>query len=480
MRAGIDIVRRSARRRALIGLAAMLAGAVIGYVAYNANSGLPFQHRYMLNVQVPDANRLIPGAEVRIAGVRVGEVLGTEAEPAASGEQPYSRVALALDPSAGPLPVDTTVEVRPASVLGLTYVDLRPGVSTDVIPSGGTLPLARARSTVDLTDLFQIFGGSAGRSFRASLRGLAGGLAGRGAELNATFGHLARLLRPFRDVAAALAAPATRLHGFLTAYERLANALAPAAGPLAGLVESGATTLGAFARERDALGAAIGIAPSAERATTVAFRRADPALRGLARLAVELRQAGQLLEPSLSEADATLRAARPTLRGLPRFSRRLRGALRALGRLLRDEVTSRSLVKLRDLTKPTNTVLDLLEPEQVYCNAIALWGIDFSSTFGALGAGVGPSLPNLVLTTAGARNESLQNATPSSNVGINPLPHENRNECEAGNEPWTGAQQLNNPPGYQSRTTRDTAPPPGVRALARRAGLLRDPAGVGP
>jgi hypothetical protein len=66
----------------------------------------------------------------------------------------------------------------------------------------------------------------------------------------------------------------------------------------------------------------------------------------------------------------------------------------------------------------------------------------------------------------------LQSARPASNLSLNPLPHENAQECEAGNETWSGRQQLNNPPGPQSASTRQTVPPPGVRTLAARAGLL--------
>lgn len=79
--------------------------------------------------------------------------------------------------------------------------------------------------------------------------------------------------------------------------------------------------------------------------------------------------------------------------------------------------------------------------------------------------------PNLVLTTAGANGEGTQNARPSNNLGLNPLPHENAHECESGNEPWNDKQQLNNPKGRQSKTSRPTVQPSGVPRLARKAGL---------
>jgi hypothetical protein len=128
---------------------------------------------------------------------------------------------------------------------------------------------------------------------------------------------------------------------------------------------------------------------------------------------------------------------------------------------------------LHDLLVPTNTVLSTVTPAQVDCNVLANWGQSWYAVFGQNGDGDGPALPDLTLTGLGARGEELQNPRPSANLGTNPLPHEDASQCEAGNEPWSGHQQLNNPPGLTSRTTHETEPPPGVMALARSAGLLK-------
>jgi virulence factor Mce-like protein len=464
--------RDASRWYAALGVTTILVLAAVGVIAYRANTGLPWESRYVVSVDVPDGNRLITSADVRIGGVRVGEVLSTQAMPRQGAAPPYARLKLALEHSAGPLPVDTTVQVRPASVLGLTYVDLRLGRSRRTIRGGGTLPVSAARSTVDLTDLLSIFDRSGARGFQGTMRGLSGGLAGRGGALGGALASTAGLLPPLTDVASVLASTPTRLAPFLRSYESTVQALAPISPRLAGLVSGAATTLRALAGERTALGAAIDAAPGAESATTVAFGRAQPALDGLARLAVDLRPAGRDLPTTLEAIDRTLSAGLAPLRAFPGFSTDLRTALRTLYTLARDPTTDGSLRKLDDLVAATNEVLTVAVPAQVDCNAIALWGQDFSSVFGAIGDGQGPSLPNLVLETAGASGEAIQNARPSSNLGLNPLPNETAGECESGNEPWTGKQQLNNPPGMQSRATKATVPPPGVTALARGAGLL--------
>lgn len=479
------MIRRSRRRRgnpALwftpLGVIAIVLVGAIAYIAYRANLGLPWQSRYEIFVQVPDADRLISAADVRIGGVLVGEVVSREAEPGKVGQPPYARLKLALSNSVGRLPVDSTVQVRPASVLGLTYVDLHLGHDRSTVPPGGTLPLARALPSADLTDLFDIFDRSAARSFQQATAGLAYGFAGRGAQVNAAIASTAHLLPAAQQVASTLSEPTTRLGLFLHAYQRFVGALSPVAAQFAELVADADITFGALAGVRPALGAAIDAAPAAERAVTIAFTAVRPALDGLAQLSSALRPAGRLLPRTLAQINTTLVAAVKPLRDLPSFARPLRSALRRLEAFARDPSTMGSLRKLHDLILPTNQVLAAFTPAQEFCDVLGLWGVNFSSTFGAVGDGVGPSLPNLVITGAGALGEELQNAKPSPNLATNPYPNEVQGDCESGNETFSGRQQLNNLPNFHSAANRWTTPPPGVTALAQAAGLLKPIPGI--
>jgi virulence factor Mce-like protein len=473
MRRGGSTRRREARWLPALGTAIVLVVAAIVYVAYTANRGLPFQSRYDVYVDVPNADRLISTADVRIGGVLVGEVLSVTAEHARARQPPYARIELALSHAVGRLPIDTTAQVRPESVLGLTYVDLHLGRSGRTIKPGGTLPISRALPSSDLTDLFDIFKGNASSSFRSALTGLAGGFAGRGSSLNLTIGSTSRLFVPLQAVSATLASPQADLSGFLSSYERTIGAVDPVATPLTGLVSNAATTFAALAGVRAKLGEATDLAPEAEAATTRAFIRVRPALDGLAKLAVELRPTGTLLPGTLAKLNPTLADGVLPLRELPGFSRPLGTALDELETFARDPNTTNSLRKLSDLIPPTTTVVSAFAAAQLNCDAVALYGINGSSAFGSLGDGEGPALTNVVLGTGGALGEELQNARPSPNVAINPLPHETADDCESGNETFSGHQQLLNLPNFHSTAGRSTTPPPGVLALARSAGLLK-------
>jgi virulence factor Mce-like protein len=455
-------------------LGVLVLGVVlaIGYVAYDANSGLPWQSRYRVTVEVHDALRLVRGSDVRIHGVLIGAVLSVEAQPGHGATPAYARLQLALDPSVGRLPDDTTVQVRPASALGLTYVDLRRGSGRRTIPDHGTLPLSQSRPTVDLPNLLDVFDHGAAAGFRRAIASSAYAVAGRGAQINSTIAATSRLVPALRQVSATLAARVTQLKPFLRDYHTLIAGLARVARPLAALIGDGAVALGAVAGARSALGAILDSAPAAEAVATQALVDARPGLESLAQVVLALRPAGGSLPPTLRRVDAALASGIAPLAELPALGARLRAALTALGRLSRAPGTAGALRKLLDLELPTAQVLSVLTPAQVRCNVLAMWGQYGSGAFLGFGTGQGPALGNLVVTGLGARGELLQSAAPAPNLAINPVPHENAKECEAGNEPWSGHRQLNNPPGLQRPSTRRTAPPPGVRALAARAGML--------
>jgi hypothetical protein len=188
----------------------------------------------------------------------------------------------------------------------------------------------------------------------------------------------------------------------------------------------------------------------------------------------DLTPASRVLKPALRSTAQALRAGVPALRRTSRLSHDLDTTFRALAPLVDDPSVGGALRKLRELVIPSLESLRPIAEAQLQCNSLGLYGETMGSLWSGVGVGDGPSMPTALVTTLGAQNEIFQNSHPSSNLGYNPEPHADANECESGNEPWTGKQSLGNPAGYQSKTTRTSVPPPGVRDLARRAGLLQE------
>jgi len=457
-----------------LGLLALAVVAIGGYISINALKGLPFESHYDVSVVVGDADRLIATDDVRIGDIRVGQVAGVVAEPGRPGQPPYAVVHLQLSPSVGRLPVDTAVQVQAASVLGATYVDLTPGHSHRTVPPGGTLPESQSRPTVDVTNLFQLFKGSAARSFQQSTADFAYGLAGRGADFNDTIASLSALMAPLTIVSQTLAAPATQLSRFITASDRAFAGLAPVSNELAGLFRGGAVTFAAFAAVPRAVAAAIEDAPPAEITGTAALQAIKPGLEDLARLMAAIAPSAPDLEPALTTLNQTFQTGTPALRHLPAFSRALQSALVALEQISRIPSTSGALRKLSELAVAFKAAIDPLEQAQIHCNVLPLSFLGISGFNGSLGTGDGPALTNTSIDNPGDSTDNEQSADVPPDGHINYRPEENGTECAAGNEPApAGSRDLTNPTGLPDRT-RSTSPPPGVLGLARKTGLLAE------
>ena len=67
----------------LVGAVTVLVAMIAVFLAYNANSGLPFVPTYDLKAEIPGGSNLVVGNEVRLGGFRVGR---GRADPARRGE----------------------------------------------------------------------------------------------------------------------------------------------------------------------------------------------------------------------------------------------------------------------------------------------------------------------------------------------------------------------------------------------------------
>jgi phospholipid/cholesterol/gamma-HCH transport system substrate-binding protein len=99
-----------------------------------------------------DVTGLLPGNDVRIAGVRVGSVDGI----ALQGRN-LAKVTFSLE-NGRKIPESTLVRLRYRNLVGERYLALTEGVgSARTLASGATIPLAQTRNALDLTVLFNGF-----------------------------------------------------------------------------------------------------------------------------------------------------------------------------------------------------------------------------------------------------------------------------------------------------------------------------------
>ncbi|HKP89302.1 MAG TPA: MlaD family protein, partial [Thermoleophilaceae bacterium] len=200
----------------LVGAVTTLIVIVSVFLAYNANSGLPFVPTYNLRAELPGGANLVPGNEVRIGGFRVGVIdkLGTGSKTFNGRPRSIAVVRMKLDKSSQPLPNDTTVIVRPRSALGLKYIELTPGKSDTAFRDGDTIPLKSAAAPVEFDDLLNTFDDKTRQNSQDALNGFGEAFAGRGADVNEAILSLAPFFRYLAPVMANLSSPDTELDEF--------------------------------------------------------------------------------------------------------------------------------------------------------------------------------------------------------------------------------------------------------------------------
>src|SRR5207302_6137331 len=101
-----------------------------------------------------NAFNLADQADVRVAGVSVGKVVGKQLDTKASG----TLVTIQLNNKYAPIHRNATAILRNKTLLGETYVQLTPGSrNSPPVPDGGTLSNSQVVPAVQLDEIFNTF-----------------------------------------------------------------------------------------------------------------------------------------------------------------------------------------------------------------------------------------------------------------------------------------------------------------------------------
>ena len=167
----------------LIGAATTLVVIVAVFLAYNANSGLPFVPTYELNAEVPERGQPRLGNDVRVGGTRVGAVDDDHAGRRRTARSRAARPEARDDGQAAAR--RPTVIVRPRSALGLKYVQITQGHVERRVRGRRDDPAAPGEpQPVELDEFLDTFDDRRARPVAGNLDEFGNGLAGRGADLN--------------------------------------------------------------------------------------------------------------------------------------------------------------------------------------------------------------------------------------------------------------------------------------------------------
>ncbi len=351
----------------LVGAITVLVVTVAVFLAYNANSGLPFVPTRTVHVHISNGANLLPGNDVREGGYRIGIVDDMKPLRLANGDVGADLV-LKLDKKAGSIPVDSTIDLRPRSVLGLKYVELTRGRSNRTIPDGGALPPDQATYPVELDQLYGIFDAKTRRSSQTNLQELGNTFATRGASLNNAIAGLPRFVTHLRGVMRTLAEPEVNLERFFKELGDAVRIIRPVAGRYAHSFTAGADAFEAWSRDPEALAQTIQKSAPTLEVGTRSLRAQRPFLTHFARASRALRRVADRVPATLPVITPALETGARVQRRAVTLNEELGKTLDSLGKLVRDPQTTVALRGLQDTTRILNPLLRFVGPYITVCN----------------------------------------------------------------------------------------------------------------
>jgi virulence factor Mce-like protein len=449
----------------LIGAATVLVILVAVFLSYNANQGLPFVPSYKLTAEMPSAANLVRGNEVRIGGTRVGTVDSIGVDRRDDGTS-IALLGLKMERSVDPLPVDSTLLIRPRSALGLKYVEIMRGTSGDGFTDGDTIPLANATpAPVEFDEFTNMFDEDTRAASQTNLKEFGDAFAGRGASINQAIGAFRPLLEDIIPVAQNLSSPDTNLTRFVRELADAARILAPAAESQAALFVNLDATFGAL-REvaRPYIQESISEGPETLDAAIASFPVQRPFLANTEGLFRELEPGVASLATTAPSVAGALEVGTPVLRRYPAFNERLASLLEEVATFSEDPLVPRGIRRLTQTAQTLKPTLKYLAPAQLTCNYLSLWFRNVSSLLSEGDNNGTWQRFIIVATPQGPNNEGGLASAPANgptlqnHLHTNPYPNTaspgQPRECEAGNERYIAGQTVvGNVPGTQQTAT---------------------------
>jgi phospholipid/cholesterol/gamma-HCH transport system substrate-binding protein len=369
-----------------------------------------------------------------------------------------------------PLPEDSTVVVRSRSALGLKYLEINRGNSSDGFEAGETIPLSAATpAPVEIDEVFNIFDDPTRAAIQSNLLEFGNALAGRGEALNAAIGELRPLVERLEPVMRNLSSPQTGLSGFVSGLAGAAAEVAPVAQQQAQLFVDLETTFRAFADvARPFIQDTISKSPITEDVTIATLPQIRPFLANTAKLFGELRPGFHAIRPPISKdlVGATVQGVK-ALRLSPAFNNQLDPTATALLAFNNNPNVRQGLTSLDAFAADLQPLLAFATPAQSVCNYGSLLFRNITSSI-ALGNGQAnfqrfivlgpPEAPQSEIGPSSQPANGNGDPTGANFLHFNPYPNTaspgQEKECEAGNESYIPGQPvIGNEPGNQGTNT---------------------------
>ena len=129
----------------VMGLVVLIGAGIFSVLVYQA-SDIKSADGYLLHAEFGTTGGLSIGDEVRLSGIKVGQIVGQSLDPLTYA----ARIDMRIDETVQ-LPSDSSARITAASLLGGNFLELLPGAGEDVMPEGTII--FDTRDPVSLSDL---------------------------------------------------------------------------------------------------------------------------------------------------------------------------------------------------------------------------------------------------------------------------------------------------------------------------------------
>ena len=191
------------------------------------------------------AEQVVPGNDVVLNGVPAGTVDQVSIAPESS--QAGAVITMKLDRQFVPLRQGTRATIRPKGVLGVMYVELRPGTGKP-LARGGSIPLQDTAAPVTIDQVNDIFDPAVREKVHIATVEGGKAFANRGADLNTLLTQLPAISRDAADISGALAAKDQQLDALAVEFDKVAKMMADEADALKRDLANGGELLSVIAK----------------------------------------------------------------------------------------------------------------------------------------------------------------------------------------------------------------------------------------
>lgn len=139
-------MNRGALFETLVGMVVLAAAAAFLWYAYGATGAASAGAPYSVTAVFGRVDGVDVGADVKIAGVKVGTVTGAVLDTSTY----EARLSFAIDDGVG-IPDDSAAKIKSDGFLGGAHVSIEPGASEAMLKSGGVI--TTTQGSVDLLSL---------------------------------------------------------------------------------------------------------------------------------------------------------------------------------------------------------------------------------------------------------------------------------------------------------------------------------------